>query len=222
MTLLYTNPLATPDDVRDFRPEGDLAMSFPQGRLRLESLRDAQDGQAANIVLWCPETFEAPIRIRWNFWPVREPGLAILFFAAAGRHGEDLFDPSLATRTGPYDQYHSGDINAYHVSYFRRMWPTERFFHTTNLRKSHGFHLVAQGPDPLPAVVDAAGPYRMSVDLSDDEVTFAVNDLTCFTWHDRGLVGGPPLVRGKIGFRQMAPFIGEYADLVVEQVSSPL
>lgn len=222
MTTLYSNPLASADDVRDFRAEGDLAMSFPQKRLRLESTRDAADGQAANIVLWCPETFAAPVRIRWNFWPVHEPGLAICFFAAAGRHGEDLFDPSLAARTGPYDQYHSGDINAYHVSYFRRMWPTERQFHTANLRKSHGFHLVAQGPDPLPAVLDAVGPYRMSLVLAGDTVTFAINDLVCFSWHDDGLVGGQPLTRGKIGFRQMAPLIGEYADLVVEDVPLPL
>ncbi len=37
-----------------------------------------------------------------------------------------LFDPSLAPRAGEYNQYHHGDINAYHLSYFRRKQPDER------------------------------------------------------------------------------------------------
>ncbi|MFC7404328.1 DUF1961 family protein [Georgenia alba] len=217
--VLYRNPLATAEDVAGFRMEGDGAVTFPQGRMRLESLRDASEGQAANIVLWCPETFPAGIEIGWTFRPVHEPGLCIMFFAASGRGGEDLFDPSLAPRTGPYEQYHSGDIDAYHVSYFRRMWESERSFHTANLRKSHGFHLVAQGPDPLPGVLDARGDYRMRLRHADGTITFSINDLVCFRWHDDGTVGGPAHGVGKLGFRQMAPMIGEYANLTVTRVA---
>lgn len=90
-------------------------------------------------------------------------GLAILFFAAAGAGGKDLFDPSLPARTGEYDQYHHGEMDAYHISYFRRMWEEERAFHTCNLRKSYGFHLVAQGADPLPDTADMTADYRMLV-----------------------------------------------------------
>ncbi|MFC7111665.1 DUF1961 family protein [Nonomuraea rubra] len=168
MEVLYTNHLSAPQDLAGFRMEGDGAMSFPQGRLRLESLRPAAEGQAANLVLWCPEDFPPDIRVEWDFWPVREPGLAIMFFHARGRAGEDLFDPALAPRNGPYDQYHHGDIDAYHVSYFRRMWPSERALHTCNLRKSHGFHLVAQGADPLPGVMDADGPYAIRIDVKGE------------------------------------------------------
>ncbi|MEV0147491.1 MULTISPECIES: DUF1961 family protein [unclassified Nonomuraea] len=217
MTEIYRNRLAGPDDLEGFRMEGAGAVSFPMGRMRLESLRPPADGQAANLVLWCPEDFPADVRIEWDFWPVREPGLAILFFHARGRGGEDLFDPALARREGPYEQYHSGDIDAYHVSYFRRMWTSERKLHTCNLRKSHGFHLVAQGPDPLPAVLDAEGPYAMRLDIRAGEVTFSVNDLVSFSWMDEGLVGGPALVGGKVGFRQMAPLIGEYGNLRVSR-----
>jgi uncharacterized protein DUF1961 len=206
--LTYHNPLGSPDDLKGFRLEGDGAMSFPRGRLRLESLRPAEDGQDANIVLWCPDDFGPDITAEWDFWPIREPGLAILFFHARGRAGEDLFD--LAPRTGPYDQYHHGDLDAYHVSYYRRMWPSERRLHTCNLRKSYGFHLVAQGPDPLPAVLDAQGPYRMRLTVHRGLITFEVADLVSFRWQD-----DVPLAGGKIGFRQMAPFIGEYADLRV-------
>ncbi|MEO3885099.1 DUF1961 family protein [Nonomuraea sp. B5E05] len=213
MTELYRNALACPEDLAGFRMEGDGVTSFPQGRMRLESRRPPSDGQAANVVLWCPAELPADVRIEWDFLPIREPGLAIMFFHARGRNGADLFDPGLAARTGPYEQYHHGDIDAYHVSYFRRMWASERALHTCNLRKSHGFHLVAQGADPLPSVLDADGPYAMRIDVRGGEVTFSVNDLVSFRWTDDGSVGGPALAGGKIGFRQMAPLIGEYGNL---------
>ena len=216
--ILYANRLAGPEDVADFHMEGDGAVTFPQGRMRLESLRDPADGQQANIVFWCPADVGTDVDVTWSFWPIREPGLCIMFFAARGRDGSDLFDPRLAPRSGPYDQYHSGDIDAYHVSYFRRMWPTERSLHTVNLRKSHGFHLVAQGADPLPAVMDAVGPYRMCLARRGGEIRFSVNGIESFRWHDDGSVGGRPLGTGTLGFRQMAPMIGEYADLTVTRV----
>ena len=213
--LVYENPLRTPDDVAAFRMEGDGAVSFPLGRMRLESVRDSAEGQQANLVFWCPETFPAELAVTWAFRPLREPGLAILFFCARGAGGEDLFDPSLAERTGVYEQYHHGDIAAYHVSYFRRRWPQERELHLCNLRKSYGFHLAAQGADPIPGVADAAGFYRLLIVKQGDTIRFAVNGLTLFEWTDDGTVGGPPLGAGKIGFRQMAPLIAEYADLRV-------
>ncbi|MEV1242114.1 DUF1961 family protein [Nonomuraea sp. NPDC050022] len=217
MTEIYHNPLAGPDDLAGFRLEGDGATTFPMGRMRLESLRPPADGQAANVVLWCPEDLPADVRIEWDFWPVREPGLCIMFFHARGRGGEDLFDPGLAPRNGPYEQYHHGDIDAYHVSYFRRMWPSERALHTCNLRKSHGFHLVTQGADPLPAALDAVGPYAVRLDVLGGEITFSINDVVSFRWTDDGSTGGPALRGGKIGFRQMAPMIGEYANLRVSR-----
>ena len=144
-------------------------------------------------------------------------GLCILFFAAKGRNGEDLFSSTLAERTGEYRQYHHGDINALHVSYFRRRWPEERAFHTCNLRKSYGFHMVAQGADPLPPVADATPPYRIQVVKCGAVVAFSINELPIFSWRDDGVSHGPVLGGGKIGFRQMAPLVGEYANLVVRR-----
>jgi len=211
--LIYENPLNSPSDVKDFRMEGDGAATFPLGRMRLESVRDADEGQAANVVFWCPENFPADLAISWEFWPVREPGLAILFFCARGHQGKDLFDPSLARRSGVYDQYHHGDLDAYHLSYFRRRWAEERQLHTCNLRKSYGFHLAAQGADPIPGVADAAGPYRMLIVKQGDTIRFAIDELVLLQWKDDGSVGGPALGAGKVGFRQMAPLIAEYANL---------
>ncbi len=215
---LYDNPLRDADDVAGFVMEGDGAVSFPMDRLRLDHRADPEQGQAANIVYWCPEPFPDHIRITWDFRPLRDPGLAILFFAAVGHHGKDLFDPSLATREGPYDQYHHGDLDALHVSYFRRKAPSERAFQTCNLRKSHGFHLVAQGADPLPGIGDVTDPYPMTLIKSGPQVHFIVRELTLFSWTDPASDYGPILTGGRIGFRQMAPLIGEYSNLRVDSI----
>jgi hypothetical protein len=136
--------------------------------------------------------------------------LAIFFFSALGRAGENIFD--LAPRAGSYEQYHHGDFNAYHVSYYCRKWPFERQFHTCNLRKSYGYQLMAQGPDPLPAALDAHGPYPIRLTVHGGRVSFEVAGLQSFSWQDND-----PLPGGKIGFRQMAPFIGEYANLRITE-----
>ncbi|MCR2805641.1 YesU family protein [Paenibacillus soyae] len=218
--LLYANPLRHEADARAFVMEGDGAASFPLGRMRLESIRDPKEGQAANIVYWCKETFPDDIAIRFNFWPIRQPGLCILFFSAAGRGGEDLFDPALLPRNGIYDQYHHGDINAYHISYFRKSYASERRFQTCNLRKSYGFHLTAQGADPIPSIADCDPPYRIQVVKSGPVIRFSIDGLPLFQYMDDGETYGPVLGGGKIGFRQMAPMIAEYSELEVYSLKS--
>lgn len=220
--LLYHNPLAGPDDLAGFVVEGEAASTFPLGRWRLEGTRPADDGQAANVVVWCPQDLPDHIHIAWNFRPLREPGLCILFFAARGHGGRSVLDPGLRRRSGPYDQYHHGDIDALHVSYFRRKHTDERAFTTCNLRKSHGFHLVAQGADPLPGVADAKDSYRVWVVKSGAQVRFGIDHLECLRWRDPGTTFGPVLGGGHIGFRQMTPMIGEYHDLAVHALNRPL
>lgn len=213
--LLSHNPLAGAADVDGFRLEGDAEATFPEGRLRLASRRDPVEGQAANFVFWRPEAFPDHIAVSWEFRPLREPGLCILFFAARGGGGEDLFDPRVARRAGEYLRYHSGDIDALHVSYYRRRAPEERAFHVCNLRKSRGFHLVAKGADPLPSVADARPPYTLRLTKCGLLVAFAIDDLPIFDWTDDGRAYGRVLAGGKIGFRQMAPLVAEYANLRV-------
>jgi len=218
--VLYESPLAAPGDLDGWVAEGQPVMSFPQRALRLENGRPAADGQAANYLLWCPQVFPADIAVSWTFRPIAEPGLAMFWFCAAGRNGEDLFDPRLARRSGEYRQYHHGDINAYHASYFRRKNPDERRFHTCNLRKSFGFHLVCQGADPIPSVADVAESYRIQVVKAGSRIRFSINDLLIYDWTDDGQTHGPVLGGGRIGFRQMAPLIAEYRDLKVCRVSA--
>jgi hypothetical protein len=217
---LYRNPLADAADLRDFIREGQPVMSFPNGALRLANGMLADAGQKANYLLWCPQKFPADIAISFDFQPLEEPGLAMLWFCANGRDGKDLFDKSLALRSGEYRQYHSGDINGYHASFFRRKNPKgERDFHTCNLRKSHGFHLVCQGADPLPDVPDATRRYRVQLVKCAGRIRFSIDDLLIYDWLDDGVTYGPVLGEGYMGFRQMAPLVAEYANLEVRSVS---
>ncbi|XBT86244.1 DUF1961 family protein [[Arthrobacter] sp. ATCC 21022] len=146
----------------------------------------------------------------------RRTGLGDGVFAARGHGGEDLFSSALTPRTGFYPQYHSGDIDALHISYFRHKYASERAFRTCNLRKSAGFELVAQGADPLPPAEDADGFYRMEVVKDGPEVLFSINGLSLFAWSDPAAV---PLGGGYFGIRQMAPLRAAYRNLMVGPLS---
>ena len=214
MTLLYRNPLSGPGDIADWVTEGPVAAATADGALELASA----GGDGDHWTLWCPEELPDGIRISWEFSPRTDPGLAMLFFGARAVAGGGIFDPGVAARTGAYPEYHSGDIRTLHVSYFRRRWPDERAFHTCNLRKSPGFHLVAQGADPLPPSEDAAGRfYRVVVEKDGARVSFAIDDLPLFTWRDDGTTG-PGVGGGRLGFRQMAPLTARYRDLEVHSL----
>lgn len=211
--LVYRNPLSGPGDIADWIAEGPVAASG-EGSLELSSAGGADD----HWTLWCPEVFGDRIRISWEFSPRREPGLAMLFFGAAAVAGGGIFDDGVPPRDGSYPHYHSGGIRALHVSYFRRRWEDERAFHTCNLRKAPGFHLVAQGADPLPAAADAHDAfYRIEVMKDAAHVTLRIDGLTLFDWVDDESAG-PRIGAGRLGFRQMAPLAAHYRNLEVHDL----
>lgn len=214
--MLYSNALTGPEDVADWVAEGPLSVGGHGGALELSgSLDDAEFGDHAHWTFWCPVEFPDGVRISWEFLPLEEPGLAMLFFAARGHGGRDLFSPGLAPRTGYYPQYHSGDIDALHISYFRHKYASERAFRTCNLRKSAGFELVAQGADPLPPAGDAVDFYRLEVVKDGPRVAFSINGLPLLEWQDPS---GKVLGAGHLGFRHMAPLRAAYRNLVVEEL----
>ncbi len=218
--LLYENPLATQRDIARFVIEGQAEISIRDGATRIASALDEALGQAANYVWWCPEELPSNVWLEWDFWPEAERGLCMFFFAARGRGGEDLFDPRLPPRAGEYRQYNRGAIDAFHVSYYRRRAERSRL-NLCNLRKSHGFHLVASAADPIPAAHRATPPYRMRVVKAGRHVGFWIDELPVLHFADDGQTHGPLLGGGKVGFRQMAPMVGRYADLRAYGVQDP-
>ena len=215
---IYSNPLRSAADIKDFRLEGEADATFPAGRLRLENKLDPSLGQKSNFVFWFPPVLPADFSASWDFRAIREPGLCMVFFAAMGHGGKDIFDPSLAVRRGEYPQYHHGDIDAMHLSYFRRSKPGEQKLQVCNLRKSYGFHLVAEGADPLPPVKFAVPPYRIELIKCGPDVAFLIDGLVVLRWTDDGRSFGPVLGAGRFGFRQMAPLQAEYENFVVREV----
>lgn len=85
---------------------------------------------------------------------------------------------------------------------------------------------MAAGADPIPSVKDAVGCYRLTVIKSGPDVEFRIRgpashhpELTVLQWRDDGRSFGPVLGGGRIGFRQMAPLIAEYARLRVVAIT---
>ncbi|MEJ7691831.1 DUF1961 family protein [Daejeonella sp.] len=216
--LIYHNPLATPENIKGFVMEGEALVSFVDNRLQLQNKLDPSQGQKSNFVYWCPMHFPENIAITWDFYPIKQPGLCILFFAAQGKNGEDVMAKSLNRRTGEYGQYHHGDINAYHLSYFRRKDPIEIQLQVCNLRKSYGFHMVSQGADPIPNVGYAKPPYHLKLVKYENQITFYINGLKILHYQDNEELG-KVLKGGKIGFRQMAPLVAQYSNLKVFELS---
>jgi hypothetical protein len=211
--LLYENRFTEPADLDGFVMEGRADAVIRDEALEMTTYLTQTGDRNAHCVYWCPHDFPADIEITWEFTAVADRGLSMLFFAATGRNGEDLFDPALPERAGYYDQYHSGAINAFHASYYRRTGVEP--LNISVLRKSAGFRKVAWGADPLPTSDLAQPPYRMRLAKLGGRVAFAINDLQLWSFTDDGETYGPVLGGGKIGFRQMAPMVGRYANLRV-------
>lgn len=214
---IYRNALSSAQDVADFILEGDADLDFNNQALRITNTRPPSDGQAANIVFWCDQIFQGDIEVSWEFRPVREPGLCVFFLAAEGAKGEDLFSDSLAPRAGLYNQYIRGDIKNIGLSYFRRRHAHERAFSVCNLRHNPGFHLVGQAADPLPSLTDWPETifYRFLVRKIGRRYQFQINDLSVL---DVNFPESEDYTKGRLGFRQMAPLIGEYKNLVVKSI----
>ena len=78
--VLYRNSLGGPEDVAGWVVEGPLNLGSHQGALELSgSLDDEEFGDHAHWTFWCPVVFPGRVRISWEFLPLAEPGLAILF-----------------------------------------------------------------------------------------------------------------------------------------------
>lgn len=213
--LLYRNTFNTSDAVSTWIPEGPVNATISNNTLQLSGAGGIDD----HFVFWVPEVFPDRIRITWEFTPINEPGLAMLFFGAASLTGGSIFDKGLAPRNGTYPQYYAGDIRTLHASYFRRRWPEERAFHLANLRKSPGFYLVSQGADPIPSVVDTGGAFfKVEVVKGKRDVSFSVNGLLLFSWEDLDRSTGPVIRSGRIGFRQMNPLVAQYRNFEVWQL----
>jgi hypothetical protein len=194
---IYETSFEGADALKDWRLEGGKRMSVVDGSLVLES--DASEGERSknHLVCWLDREVPGDFLLEFTVRPAqRDQGLNIVFFCTRGLQGEPIFDPSLKPRAGQYPQYHSSDLNGYHISYWKGGGAEP------NLRKSKGFHLVAQGNNLVyGAPKDAFQTIR--VYKRDGRIRLMVDDVVALAWDDDGRAFGPVLHSGWAGLRQM-------------------
>ena len=194
--LLYANELAAKEDTTGWRMEGAGALEFKNGWMQMHS-----PNQKGHHVFWCPRYFPANFIAEWevqNLHP--EAGLCIIFFAAKGLDGEDIFSPSLPKRNGVFKQYTNGAINNCHISNYANS-PDEPERETSNLRKNPGFHKVQAGEQGIPAHSTAI--HQLQLIKQEGRIRLLIDGRKVIDWQDNGLQFGGILQGGKIGFRQM-------------------
>jgi len=211
--LLYQADMARQESVEDWRMEGPGEIRFADGWMHMWS-----PDEKGHHVFWAPETFPSRFVAEWKMQN-REPdaGLALVFFAAKGTGGKSIFDPSLPEREGVYERYHSGAIDAYHLSYYANA-PHNPDREQSNLRKSKGFHLAATGPEGIPT--ESEQVHKMRLVKDGTHIRMYVDDRKIIDWTDEGEQGGPALAEGKIGLRQMKWTHFRYRDFKVWALAS--
>ncbi|MDO8541437.1 MAG: DUF1961 family protein [Opitutaceae bacterium] len=181
-------------ELKNWRLEGGKRMSIADGKLLLES-----GGPADNhLVCWLTKEMPADFVLEFTVRPRdRGDGLNIVFFNTRGAHGENIFASSLNPRTGLFRQYHSSDLNGYHISY----WAGKRG--TANVRKNAGFNLVATGPDMV-SVAPADAFQVIRVYKHGGIIRLMVDGAISVAFDDDGKSYGPVWNHsGWIGLRQM-------------------
>ena len=215
---VYETSFDDPATLEDWRLEGGLRMSIADGNLVLESKPGSTQSEtnANHLVCWLTREIPADFLLEFSVRPAnRKQGLNIVFFNARGLRGEGVLDPALAPRDGLFKQYHSGDLNGYHISY----WAAGRG--TANLRKNRGFHLAAEGKDLV--TEGPAGEFQtIRIYHRGGKIRCTVDDLVSLAYDDDGTTFGPVWTHsGWIGLRQMGHTVRcEYGHLKVWPLKS--
>lgn len=194
--LIYENCLSSARDLQNWVMEGPGKTEFNDEWMEIYS-----PGQEWHHVLWCPVDFPESFIAEWDTQNLNpEAGVLVVFFAATGLHGEDIFDPSLPARNGTFEQYTKGRIRNYHVSHYTRN-PEEPERIKTHLRKNNMFKKVQEGPEGIPKQSTAV--HHITLVKQGNHILFYVDDRKVIDWEDDGKAYGPVYDSGKIGFRQM-------------------
>lgn len=203
---LYAMDLQDTTALSDWIMEGKGRKEVKDGWINLFS-----PGEAGHWVMWYPNNLPMDFIAEWevqNLHP--EAGLCIVFFAATGVQGEDLFSSNLAQRKGVFKQYTQGDINNYHISYYANN-PREWGRVKTNLRKNKGFKKVQSMREGIPK--SSTQIHRCRLMKVGGRILFYVDERLVIDWKDEQPWGG-----GKFGFRQMKWTNFRYRNLKIWEV----
>ncbi len=213
--LLYESALDAPGSIEGWVMEGPGVTTFKDGWMKMASEETNSAAKGGHIVHWCPRDFPESFVAEWEMRITSRSGLCIVFFAARGLNGEDIFDPSLPERSGIFRQYNQGAISCYHISYYANT-PSSPGRITSNMRKNSGFYLVANGPPGIEPGSDAIHAVRLIRDAAHNQLQ--VDGKAVIDFMDDGQRYGPVLGGGKIGLRQMQWTSALYRNLRVYEL----
>ncbi len=214
--LLYASSLADGAVIENWTLEGPGIIDHADGWMKMYSKRP--DGPQGHLVHWALVDFPARFVAEWEIQPLSEQGLCIIFFAATGKNGEDIFDRELPKREGVFNHYIRGDINSYHISYYANNPILAPGRITSNLRKNAGFYLAANGPAGIRPGSRDIHTIRLIRDF--EHIQLLVDGGVVIDYVDDGTKYGPVLGSGKIGFRQMQWMIARYRNFKVWELKN--
>lgn len=199
--MLYQANFDHPESVSGWVMEGPGKVEFKEGWMHMFS-----PNEAGHHVFWAPQDFPDSFLARWEAQNLEtDAGLVIVFLAARGVNGEDIFDPSLPSRDGTFTQYTEGSIKSYHISYYANAAHNPDRGHA-NLRKNNTFTLLQEGKVGIPT--DSTDQHQISLVKEGPRVRLYIDERKVIDYTDAtpvvdGVDTGAALGAGKIGFRQM-------------------
>lgn len=193
--LIYESEMNERASLDGWVMEGPGVLDFENGWMQMYS-----PGEEMHHVFWCPVDFPDSFVAEWEAQNLNpEAGLVIVFFAASGESQQDIFDLSLPSRDGTFDQYTLGKIHSYHISYYANARHNPNRGHA-NLRKNNTFTLLQEGGRGIPTRSTVIHKIRLVKDGS--HIAMFVDGNKIIDHIDDG-DNRPVLRSGKIGFRQM-------------------
>lgn len=214
--LLYQNNFSSTGDTANWILEGPGEITFNNGWMHMRSPE-----QTGHHVLWCPEDFPESFIAEWEAQNLKsDAGLCIVFFAAQGVNGEDIFDPSLPKRDGDFSWYIKDRINSYHISYYANT-PKKPDRETANLRKNNTFNLVQEGSEGIPS--DSTAIHQIKLIKEGPHIRMFIDGRKVIDWTDTEENEPRPYYKdGKIGMRQMQWTHFRYRNFRVWEIEDPL
>ncbi|HVM60282.1 MAG TPA: DUF1961 family protein [Verrucomicrobiae bacterium] len=159
--------------------------------------KSVEAAKRSHMVVWNQRVFPADFLLEFDVNHCGSTnGLTIVFFCAAGRNGEDIFDPSLPPRRADYQTYHSGALANYSDAYWSRNTADESA--SNRLRKNPGFQQLAAGESLTTGPADVTRHIRLLKVGGHIEVE--VDGKVVLQYDD----AEHPLGAGRIGLRSMA------------------
>jgi len=213
--LIYENSMSHAQMVKDWKMEGPGELKFNNGWMEMYSPDKKWDH-----VFWCPQDFPESFIAEWQMQNMDTTGgLTIIFFAAKGSKGEDIFDPAMPRRDGTFKYYNKGQINCYHISYYSNN-PKNPERDDSHLRKDPMFSLLQTGGEGIPKNSVAVHNIRLVKDKA--HIIMYVDNRKITDYTDDGKTFGPVYTSGKIGFRQMRWTDFSYRNFKVWEIKNPV